>query len=95
MVGANNILSTSFCFPVLPVQPAIYMVMGANIGTSVTNTIVAVGHVAERDEFRRGFAGATVHDMFNWLAVICILPVEYISGKYAFDFIDLHLIATS
>ena len=73
----------TFLSLVLPVQPAIYMEMGANIGTSVTNTIVALGHVGNRDEFRRGFAGATVHDMFNWLAVICILPVEWISGKWA------------
>lgn len=54
--------------------------MGANIGTSVTNTIVALGQVGDRDEFRRAFAGATVHDMFNWLTVIIMLPIEWISG---------------
>ena len=54
--------------------------MGANIGTSVTNTIVAMGQVANRDEFRRAFAGATVHDMFNWLSVIILLPVEIATG---------------
>jgi len=77
----TSIIVTMVAAGILPVQPAIYMVMGANIGTSVTNTIVAMGHVAERDEFRRGFAGATVHDMFNWLSVICILPIEWISGE--------------
>ena len=54
--------------------------MGANIGTSVTNTIVAMGQVADRNEFRRAFAGATVHDMFNWLAVFVLLPVEVATG---------------
>ena len=57
------------------------MVMGANIGTSVTNTIVSLGHATDRNEFRRAFAGATVHDMFNWLAVLCLFPIEWISGN--------------
>lgn len=30
----------------------------------------------DRNEFRRAFAAATVHDMFNWLSVIVLLPVE-------------------
>ena len=54
--------------------------MGANIGTSVTNTIVALAQAAERNEFRRAFAGAVVHDIFNWLSVLVFLPLEVISG---------------
>ena len=54
--------------------------MGANIGTSVTNTIVALGQITEKSDFRRAFAGATVHDMFNWLAVIVLLPLEVATG---------------
>lgn len=54
--------------------------MGANIGTSVTNTIVSLGHAKERNEFRRAFAGATVHDMFNFLSVLVLLPLELASG---------------
>ncbi|XP_070569542.1 sodium-dependent phosphate transport protein 2B-like [Ptychodera flava] len=65
---------------ILKVEPAIPMIMGANIGTSVTNTIVSVFHLRDRGEFRRAFAGATVHDMFNWLAVLVLLPIELISG---------------
>lgn len=29
---------------------------------------------------RRAFAAATVHDMFNWLTVITLLPIEVASG---------------
>jgi solute carrier family 34 (sodium-dependent phosphate cotransporter) len=54
--------------------------MGANIGTSITNTIVSLAHSAHKDEFRRAFAGATVHDMFNWLCVIVLLPLEVATG---------------
>ena len=50
--------------------------MGANIGTSVTNTIVSLAQSGDRNEFRRAFAAATVHDMFNWLTVLIILPIE-------------------
>lgn len=54
--------------------------MGANIGTSVTNTIVALTQAKDRNEFRRAFGGATVHDMFNWLCVIILLPFEVATG---------------
>lgn len=57
------------------------MVMGANIGTTVTNTIVSIGHVGNREEFKRAVAGATVHDFFNWLTVLILLPIEWLSGR--------------
>ena len=63
----------------MSVETAIPMVMGANIGTSVTNTLVAMGHFANKDELRRGFAGATVHDCFNLLSVAILLPVQWAS----------------
>ena len=37
----------------VPVDTAIPMIMGANIGTSVTNTIVSFTQMNDRDEFRR------------------------------------------
>lgn len=61
------------------VRSGIFMVMGANIGTSVTNTIVAMGHMGDGDELERAFAGATVHDMFNFLSVAVLFPVELIT----------------
>lgn len=54
----------------LTVVQASFMIMGANIGTSVTGTIVALGQVGNRSQFRRAFASATAHDMFNWLTVL-------------------------
>lgn len=69
------------CFSVLDVRQAIPIVMGANIGTSVTNTLVSIGQITDVGDFRRAFAGATVHDMFNWLAVIVLLPLEVLTGK--------------
>lgn len=64
----------------LPLEVAIPMVMGANIGTSVTNTLVSLGHAGNRAEFGRAFAGATIHDIFNILAVLILLPLEVTLG---------------
>ena len=58
--------------------------MGANIGTTVTNTLVSLAHSMDPREFRRAFSGATVHDVFNWLTVLILLPVEHFTGQLLF-----------
>lgn len=60
----------------LTIVNAVPIVMGANIGTTVTNTVVSLAHVHRRTEFERAFAGATCHDFFNLLAVIFIFPLQ-------------------
>ena len=64
----------------LTLQGAIPMIMGANIGTTVTNIIVSIGHINRGNEFKRAFAAATVHDFFNVLAVILLFPIEIAFG---------------
>lgn len=64
----------------LPVSMAIPMILGANIGTTVTNTLVSLGHVGNKEEFRRAFTCATVHDFFNIIAVMIFLPLEMLFG---------------
>jgi solute carrier family 34 (sodium-dependent phosphate cotransporter) len=56
------------------------LLSSTNAGTSVTSTIVAVGQISNDDQFERAFAGATVNDVFNYLAVIILFPVEIITG---------------
>jgi len=65
---------------VLDVAHAVPIVMGANIGTSVTNTLVSVGHISRPDEFRRAFAAATVHDFFNLISVVVLFPLQLWTG---------------
>ncbi len=60
----------------LPVSIAIPMIMGANIGTTITNTLVSLGHVRNGAEFKRAFAAATIHDFFNLISVVIFLPLE-------------------
>lgn len=64
----------------LPVTIAIPMIMGSNVGTTVTNTLVSLGHVRDKAEFRRAFSAATVHDFFNLMAVAIFLPLEIMFG---------------
>ena len=64
----------------LALKSAVPMIMGANIGTTVTNTLVSIGHVRRGQEFQRAFAAATVHDFFNVLCVALILPLELSTG---------------
>jgi sodium-dependent phosphate cotransporter len=64
----------------LPVAHAIPIVMGANIGTTVTNTVVSLAHMGRPEEFRRAFAVATCHDFFNYISVLVLLPLELMTG---------------
>jgi sodium-dependent phosphate cotransporter len=64
----------------IDIDTAVPMIMGANIGTTVTNTLVALGSARQSNEFRRAFAAATVHDFFNVIAVAILLPLELATG---------------
>ncbi|XP_069779201.1 sodium-dependent phosphate transport protein 2B-like [Narcine bancroftii] len=77
---SSSIVVSMVSSGLLGVRSAIPVIMGTNIGTSVTNTIVALMQSGDRSEFRRAFAGATIHDFFNWLSVVILLPIEAVSG---------------
>ncbi|NIP25545.1 MAG: hypothetical protein GWN67_18435 [Phycisphaerae bacterium] len=65
---------------VLTVGNAVPIIMGANIGTTVTNTLVSLGHFTRRDEFKRAVGAATVHDFFNLICVAIMFPLELATG---------------
>ena len=70
MVGAGT----------LPFEMAVPMIMGANIGTTVTSSLAALGSIRRAEEFRKAFAAATMHDFFNLMAVALLLPLELATG---------------
>merc|ERR1719335_1462065 len=80
---STSIIITMTAGDLIKVKNAIPMIMGANIGTSVTNTIVSLGSFGDKNEYRRAFAGATIHDCFNFLTVLIFLPIEAITGVLA------------
>lgn len=77
---ANFRMNVFIYLVAIPVRDTIPMIMGSNIGTTVTNTIVSLAQAGSREEFRKAFGGATIHDVFNWMCVIVLLPIEVISG---------------
>jgi sodium-dependent phosphate cotransporter len=66
--------------PRIAVAAATPYIMGANIGTSITNTIVSLGHIVNKNEFRRAFSASIVHDFFNVISVLVLLPLEMSFG---------------
>lgn len=62
------------------VAAAVPYIMGANIGTSITNTIVSLGHITNKTEFRRAFSASIVHDFFNIIAVLILFPLQLYTG---------------
>ncbi len=76
----TSIIVTLVASGALSFQNAIPMIMGANIGTSVTSTIVALGHFHNKNEYSHAISAATVHDFFNMLVVLFLLPFELLTG---------------
>jgi sodium-dependent phosphate cotransporter len=64
----------------ISLESAIPIIMGANVGTTITSTIVALGFINKKKEFRRAVAAGTYHDFFNILTVIILFPLEYYYG---------------
>jgi len=64
----------------ITLQSAVPIIMGANIGTTITSTIVSLGFISKKKEFRRAVAAGTYHDFFNILTAIILFPLEYYYG---------------
>tara|TARA_B100001093_G_scaffold417270_1_gene408180 strand:+ start:591 stop:959 length:369 start_codon:yes stop_codon:yes gene_type:complete len=62
----------------VPVSIAVPMIMGANMGTTITNTIVVLGDVKDGKTFNKAFRASTVHDFFNLYSIAIFLPIEAI-----------------
>ncbi|MFC2038158.1 Na/Pi symporter [Chloroflexota bacterium] len=61
---------------ILPLESAIPMVMGANMGSTITSLLVSFTFVTRKDDFRRAFAAATMHDFFNIFTILVFFPLE-------------------
>jgi sodium-dependent phosphate cotransporter len=72
----TTMIVTAVAGGLVPLPVAVPMVMGANIGTTVTNTLVAMGSMVRSEEFKRSLQAATVHDFFNFMIVLMMLPIE-------------------
>ncbi len=64
----------------MSLSSAIPIIMGANVGTTITSTIVSLGFITRKKEFRRAVTIGTYHDFFNILTVLVLFPLEYSFG---------------
>lgn len=64
----------------ISLENGVFMVMGANIGTTITSTLVSLGHITRKKEFRKAISAATLHDFFNISTALILLPLEYYLG---------------
>lgn len=63
---------------------AIPIIMGANIGTTITATIVALAFIGHKKKFRRALSTALSHNFFNVILVLVLFPLEYYYGLLSF-----------
>ncbi|MEE6504723.1 hypothetical protein FKM82_005315 [Ascaphus truei] len=73
---SSSIIVSMVSSGILKVKASIPIIMGVNVGTSVTSTLVSLAQSGDRNEFRRAFGGSAVHGIFNWMTVLVLLPIE-------------------
>jgi sodium-dependent phosphate cotransporter len=61
----------------LSLPGAVPIIMGANIGTTITSTIVSLGFINHKKEFRRAVSAGTYHGFFKILTALILFPLEY------------------
>ncbi|CAF0996525.1 unnamed protein product [Adineta ricciae] len=67
------------------IRSVIPMIMGANIGTSITNTLVAFSQIGNRNEFSRSFSSGVLMDVFNYLTTLVLLSLEIFVDRITVD----------
>jgi len=65
---------------VITLKEGIPVIMGSNVGTSITSTMVSLTTLKDLEEYRLGFSAAIIHDLFNWCIILVLLPLEIGTG---------------
>ncbi|XP_030617407.1 sodium-dependent phosphate transport protein 2C [Delphinapterus leucas] len=73
---SSSIVVSMVASKLLTVRASVPVIMGVNVGTSITSTLVSMAQSGDRDAFRRAFGGSAVHGIFNWLTALTLLPLE-------------------
>ncbi|MDF9795153.1 sodium-dependent phosphate cotransporter [Catalinimonas alkaloidigena] len=61
----------------LSLSSAVPIIMGANIGTTLTSTIISLGFITSKREFRKAISAGSVHDIYNLILTVILFPLEY------------------
>lgn len=76
--AVTSVLVTIVGSGVLTVRQSIPIIMGANLGTSVTNTVVSLFVYRKKENFEIAMTAGIVHDMYNMMSVVFMLPLEIV-----------------
>jgi len=64
----------------LSFNTAVPIILGANIGTTLTSTLVSLSFITKKGEFRKAMSTGAVHDVFNIMLTVILFPLEYYYG---------------
>jgi solute carrier family 34 (sodium-dependent phosphate cotransporter) len=64
----------------ITIDAAIPIIIGANIGTTITSTVVSLAFINRKKEYKRALAAGTYHDFFNILNAVIFMILESIYG---------------
>jgi sodium-dependent phosphate cotransporter len=60
----------------IQIHSGVCIVMGANLGTTITSMIVSLGFITEKKEFRRAVSASAYHFFFNFFTILILFPLE-------------------
>ena len=61
----------------ISLSAAVPIVMGANVGTTLTSTVVSLSFITSKRAFRKAISAGVVHDIYNIMLVMLLFPLEY------------------
>lgn len=76
----TNVVIGSLVGNVLTVQQGIYIAMGANVGNTITNSVLVFAYSLDKSELERAVAGVSVNDFYYFYALVVFVPIEAVSG---------------
>jgi sodium-dependent phosphate cotransporter len=60
----------------IQIHSGVCIVMGANLGTTITSMIVSFGFISEKKEFKRAVSASGYHFFFNLFTILILFPLE-------------------
>ncbi|MTI21938.1 Na/Pi cotransporter family protein [Fulvivirga sp. RKSG066] len=73
---STAIIITAVASGSITFQDSVPMILGANVGTTLTSTLICLGYIDQKKEFRKAFATGVIHDFFNIIVVAILFPLE-------------------
>lgn len=74
--ATTSIVVTMVGVGIIPLETAVPIIMGSNIGTCLTNIFIALAVSKDPYEYKRAFSAAIINDLFNLFTTAILLPLE-------------------